>query len=69
MSGRADFGKGSPADPMTDDELEAKFRDCAAWGGFGEDDARAVAALLWRLSELADVREITRLLRRSGVGA
>ena len=69
MSGRADFGKGSPADPMTDDELEAKFRDCAAWGGVGEDDARAVATLLWRLSELSDVREIMRLLCRAAIGA
>src|SRR5687767_15732582 len=29
IEGRADFGKGSPANPMTDDELAEKFRQCA----------------------------------------
>src|SRR2546421_3329107 len=33
IKGQADFGKGSPANPMTDDELSEKFRQCAAWGG------------------------------------
>ena len=33
ISGRADFGKGSPANPMSDDELADKFRECAKWGG------------------------------------
>ena len=28
---RADFGKGSPANPMSDDELIEKFLDCLAW--------------------------------------
>jgi 2-methylcitrate dehydratase PrpD len=32
-SGRADFAKGSPSKPMTDAELEATVRECAAWGG------------------------------------
>ena len=32
ISGRADFGKGSPVNPMSDEELAAKFRECAAWG-------------------------------------
>ena len=29
ISGRADFGKGSPTNPMSDDELADKFR--LAW--------------------------------------
>ena len=33
VKGAADFGKGSPANPMSDDELTDKFRQCAAWGG------------------------------------
>ena len=36
VSGRADFGKGSPTNPMSDDELADKFRECAAWGGLAE---------------------------------
>jgi len=69
VRGRADFGKGSPADPMSDAELEAKFRDCAAWGGLTEADARVVAGMIWRIEELRDVRDLTRLLRGGRVAA
>jgi 2-methylcitrate dehydratase PrpD len=64
VEGRADFGKGSPANPMTDEELAEKFRQCAAWGGLDRERTRAVLDLAWRIEELADVRELTRLLRR-----
>jgi 2-methylcitrate dehydratase PrpD len=67
LSGRADFGKGSPADPMTDVELEAKFRDCAAWGGMTDDDARRVATMIWRLDEVRDIRDLTMRLRSAAV--
>ncbi|HUP98622.1 MAG TPA: MmgE/PrpD family protein, partial [Usitatibacter sp.] len=40
--GRADFGKGSPANPMTDAELTEKFRQCAAWGGFDRDRTQRI---------------------------
>jgi 2-methylcitrate dehydratase PrpD len=62
IAGRADFGKGSPANPMTDAELAEKFRQCAAWGGLDGERSRALLALLWRLEELADVNQLTRLL-------
>jgi len=41
---QAEFGKGSPANPMTDDELVAKFVDCLAWGGIAAPVAHEVAA-------------------------
>ena len=63
VSGRADFGKGSPADPMSDAEIEAKFRDCASWIGVPETAAREIAAMVWRLAELRDVRDLTARLR------
>jgi 2-methylcitrate dehydratase PrpD len=69
VSGRADFGKGSPADPMTDPELEAKFRDCAAWAGVSDPDARRVAAMVWRIEDLRDIRELTARLRGAAVPA
>lgn len=62
VRGQADFGKGSPSDPMTDRELEEKFRECAAWGGMSDADAAGAAQLLWRLPELADIRELTQAL-------
>lgn len=64
VRGQADFGKGSPANPMTDDELSEKFRQCAAWGGLTSAQAKAVLDLVWRIEELSDVNELTRLLRR-----
>jgi 2-methylcitrate dehydratase PrpD len=62
--GRADFGKGSPANPMSDAELAEKFRQCAAWGGLPPDRAEAILALVWQLETLTDVNALTRLLRK-----
>jgi len=69
VSGRADFGKGSPADPMTDAELEAKFRDCVAWAGVTDINAGRVAAMVWGIEELRDIRELTARLRGAAVPA
>src|SRR5439155_16415578 len=55
LSGRADFAKGSPTNPMSDAELEAKFYECAAWGGLPKERARQAATLVWALEDLADV--------------
>ncbi|HET9764728.1 MAG TPA: MmgE/PrpD family protein [Casimicrobiaceae bacterium] len=60
--GQADFGKGSPVNPMSDRELEQKFFECAEWGGVDPATARKIADLVWRIEQLADVRELTRLL-------
>jgi 2-methylcitrate dehydratase PrpD len=63
VKGQADFGKGSPANPMTDEELAEKFRQCAAWGGLSGDQTKTVLDLVWRIEELKDVRELMKLLR------
>ena len=60
---QADFGKGSPANPMTDAELSEKFRECAAWGKLDKAKAEEVLKLLWKIEELKDVNTLTRLLR------
>jgi 2-methylcitrate dehydratase PrpD len=64
LKGRADFGKGSPANPMTDAELSEKFRQCAAWGGLDAARTKAVLDLVWKIEELRDVNELTALLRK-----
>src|SRR5258708_3058661 len=64
VKGRADFGKGSPANPMSDEQLSEKFRQCAAWGGIDRDRTQAILALAWTIEALADVNELTRLLRK-----
>lgn len=63
VNGQADFGKGSPANPMTDEELAEKFRQCAAWGGLDRDQTKTVLDLVWRIEELKDVGELMKLLR------
>jgi len=64
VRGQADFGKGSPANPMTDGELSEKFRQCAAWGGLVKERTQAILDAAWRIEELADVNQLTRLLRK-----
>ncbi|HUP96703.1 MAG TPA: hypothetical protein VM073_02115, partial [Usitatibacter sp.] len=61
--GRADFGKGSPANPMTDAELTEKFRQCAAWGGFDRDRTQRILDTLWNIESLQDINTFTQLLR------
>ena len=61
LSGRADFAKGSPEDPMSYDEVADKFRDCAGFAGWPDARSRAIVAMVRRLEDLADIRELTSL--------
>ena len=63
IRGQADFGKGSPANPMTDEELSEKFRQCAAWGGLNAARTKAILEAVWKIEQLKDVNELTKLLR------
>ncbi len=62
VSGRADFGKGSPVNPLSDEEVAAKFRECAAWGGLHASAAERIIDLVYALEKLPRVRDLTRLL-------
>jgi len=66
VKGAADFGKGSPVNPMSDDELAEKFRQCAAWGGLDHEQTKTVIDLVWRIEALEDVGELAKQLRRKG---
>jgi 2-methylcitrate dehydratase PrpD len=68
VKGAADFGKGSPANPMSDDELKEKFRQCAAWGGLDGAQTKTVIELIWRIETLDDVGELTQHLRTKPIG-
>jgi 2-methylcitrate dehydratase PrpD len=52
VSGRADFGKGSPAMPMTYDEVADKFRENAAFARFPKQKAEEVVAMVRDLESL-----------------
>ena len=56
VSGGADFGKGSPANPMSDAELSDKFQQCAAWGGLDRERTQSLLDLAWRIETLAGHR-------------
>ena len=62
VKGSADFGKGSPVNPMSDDELAQKFLECAMWGGLDRARAQRIIDLAWRIDELENLDELTRLL-------
>ena len=62
ISGRADFGKGSPANPMSYEEVADKFRECATFSRWPSDKTERVINLVKRLEDLPDVRELTALL-------
>ena len=64
IKGQADFGKGSPANPMSDGELSEKFRQCAEWGRLDRHSAQKVLDIVWNLEAVKDVNELTRLLRK-----
>ena len=49
ISGRADFAKGSPTNPMSFDEVVAKFADCAAAAKWPERKSKAIVATVKRL--------------------
>jgi len=63
ISGRADFGKGSPANPMSFDEVAAKFLDCASFARWPASKARSIVETIRHLEDLPDVRTLTALYR------
>jgi 2-methylcitrate dehydratase PrpD len=69
ISERADFGKGSPANPMSYEEVADKFRECAAFSRWPSAKAEQVVEMVRDLEKLADVRELTALLSRDGARA
>jgi 2-methylcitrate dehydratase PrpD len=65
---RADFGKGSPANPMSYEEVADKFRECAAYSRWPKSKAEQVVAMVRAVEEVRDVREMTALLTRTSAG-
>ncbi len=64
VSGVADFGKGSPANPMSYDEVADKFRECADFAKWDAGRANEVVARVKEFETLSDVRGLMKLLAR-----
>lgn len=57
------FPKGHPKNPLTDMEVEEKFRNLGQWHFIGRE-TDSVLASLWRLEEMRDTRQILRLFAK-----
>src|ERR1700737_916675 len=61
ISGRADFGKGSPTNPMSYDEVAEKFQSCAAFAEGPSAKETQVIDLVSKLEAISDVRTLIAL--------
>jgi len=64
LTDRADFAKGSPADPMTMEEVNTKFRGCAEYAGWSRAKADAITEAVSELEHAPDVKQLAKLLSR-----
>jgi 2-methylcitrate dehydratase PrpD len=65
LQARAEFGKGSPANPMRDDELIAKFLGCLEWGGIDPGTGREVAERVLALEDEPSIHDVIAPLGRA----
>jgi 2-methylcitrate dehydratase PrpD len=63
ISGRADFGKGSPANPMSYDEVSDKFRETAGFAKLSRDRINDVIAMVRDLETLPSIERLMAPLR------
>ena len=61
-SARADFGKGSPSNPMSFDEVAEKFRGCAEFACWDTSSSERIIETVRNLEELGSLRELASLL-------
>ena len=64
ISGRADFGKGSPADPMSYEEVADKFRENAGFARFPAKQTEAVVAMVRDFEALPSIDRLMAALSR-----
>ena len=62
ITGRAAFGKGSPANPMTFDETAMKFRGCAEFAEWPQAKTEKIIEFVRTLETAADVSALSPLL-------
>ena len=64
ISGRGDFGKGSPAIPMSYDEVADKFLGCAEFAKWPILKSKKIIELVKDLEKIKDIRILGRLLSK-----
>ena len=66
IHGEADFGKGSPANPMSYEEVADKFRDCAAHAKLSRSSADEIVALVRDMETLPSLAPLMALVLDAG---
>ncbi|MXQ14348.1 MmgE/PrpD family protein [Microvirga makkahensis] len=64
ISGRADFGRGSPMIPMSYDEVADKFRECIEYARFPKARGEDIIAMVRDLESLPSIGRLTSALLR-----
>ena len=59
VSGRAEFAKGSPANPMSYEEVADKFMGCAEFAKWPSEKTEAIIEAVKSLERLSDVSSLT----------
>ena len=62
INGRAEFAKGSPANPMSYDEVADKFRGCAEFAKWPAQKAEGMIAAVKALERMGDVSRLAGFL-------
>ena len=62
ISGRAEFAKGSPSNPMSYDEVADKFRGCAEFAKWPAAKTESVIAVVKSLETASDISKLAALL-------
>ncbi len=62
ISGRAEFGKGSPADPMSFEEAAVKFRGCAEYAEWPKEKTESIITFVKNLENAPDLKELAPML-------
>jgi 2-methylcitrate dehydratase PrpD len=62
ITGRADFGKGSPTNPMSFDDAATKFRGCAEFAEWPKSKTENIIAFVKSLEGASDMSALTPLL-------
>ncbi len=63
ICGRADFGKGSPSDPLSYDDVAEKMRECSDYARWPRAKAEKVIAMVRDLEELPSIERLMAQLR------
>lgn len=66
ITGRADYAKGSPANPMSFEEVADKFMGCAEGAKWPATKSRRIIEAVKKLESIANMQELTALCRSNG---